>query len=80
MTTAQLRRDLDEIDYLIAALRAAPPARRDELDDMAWLQGRRRYVLTVLAGRKAMQNRKVVSLEQWRGGGVSQLNVAASAA
>ncbi len=80
MTTAQLRRDLDEIDYLLAALRTASPTRRDELDDMAWLQGRRRYVLTVLASRKAMQNRKVVSLDQWRDGGVSQLNVAVSAA
>jgi hypothetical protein len=75
-----LRRDLDEIQHLITALRSVPLAQPDELEDLTWLQGRRRYVLAVLAGRKSLQRRKIVNLEQWRSGGVTLPEAALGAA
>jgi hypothetical protein len=71
LTTPQLVLDLREIDHLIAALRRAQPSNRDDLDDLNWLQTRRRYVLALLAARRAQRVQKIVSLERWRDGGVA---------
>jgi hypothetical protein len=70
LTTPQLTRDLKEIDQLIAALRRNYNIDAEDLDDLSWLQGRRRYVLTVLAARRAQKGKQVVSLDLWRNGGV----------
>jgi hypothetical protein len=70
LTTPQLARDLKEIDQLIATLRRSCNIDAEDLDDLSWLQGRRRYVLTVLAARRAQRGKQVVSLDLWRNGGV----------
>jgi len=70
LTTPQLTRDLKEIDLLIAALRRGYNIDPEDLDDLSWLQGRRRYVLTVLAARRAQKGKQVVSLDLWRNGGM----------
>ena len=72
MTTPQLVRDLKEIDHLIAALRRAYNIDSEDLNDLSWLQGRRRYVLALLATRRAQKGKRVVSLELWRHGGLTQ--------
>ncbi len=71
LTTPQLTRDLEEIDQLIAALRRSCNIDAEDLDDLSWLQGRRRYVLTVLAARRAQKGKQIVSLDLWRTGGVA---------
>lgn len=70
LTTPQLTRDLKEIDQLIAALRRACLIDAEDLNDLSWLQGRRRYILTVLATRRAQQGKRIVNLDLWRNGGV----------
>jgi hypothetical protein len=70
MTTPQLVRDLKEIDQLIAALRRAYNIDAEDLSDLSWLQGRRRYVLAVLATRRAQKGKRIVSLDLWRNGGL----------
>ncbi len=69
-TTPQLIRDLREIDHLIAALRRTYNVDVEDLDDLGWLQARRRYVLAVLAARRAQKGKRVVSLNLWRSGGL----------
>ncbi len=69
MTTPQLVNDIREIDHLIDALRMTQSADADDLDDLNWLQGRRRYIQTVLASRRAQKGKKIVSLNVWRYGG-----------
>lgn len=71
MTCPQLLHDLNEIDYLIAALRKAPIMDGDDLDDLHWLQARRRYVLALLVARRAQRAKKIVSLDEWRTGGIT---------
>ncbi len=70
VTTPQLMRDLKEIEHLIAALRRGPVADPSDLEDLSWLQSRRRYVLALLAARRAQRGRKIVRLDLWRDGGV----------
>jgi hypothetical protein len=70
MTTPDLMHDLKEIDQLIAALRRTYHVDAEDLDDLSWLQGRRRYVLAVLAARRAQKGKRVVSLDLWRSGGL----------
>lgn len=70
MTTPQLMHDLKEIDQLIAALRRTYHVCAEDLDDLSWLQSRRRYVLAVLATRRAQKGKRVVSLDLWRSGGL----------
>lgn len=72
VTTPQLRVDLREIEHLIGMLSRVPGADARDLDDLAWLRGRRRYVLALLAARRAQKGRKVVRLDLWRDGGLSR--------
>jgi hypothetical protein len=72
VTTPQLRVDLREIEHLIGMLGRVPGADARDLDDLAWLRGRRRYVLALLAARRAQKGRKVVRLDLWRDGGLSR--------
>ena len=72
VTTPQLRVDLREIEHLIGMLGRVPGADAGDLDDLAWLRGRRRYVLALLAARRAQKGRKVVRLDLWRDGGLSR--------
>ncbi len=79
LTTPQLTRDLQELDHLIAMLRRVPET--EEIgDDLHWLQGRRRYVLTVLSSRRAQKGKRIVSLDLWRDGGVNLVRTARQAA
>lgn len=71
VTTPQLMRDLKELEHLIAALRRGLATDPDDLEDLSWLQSRRRYVLALLAARRAQKGRKVVRLDLWRDGGIS---------
>jgi hypothetical protein len=68
-TTPQLRLDLKEIDQLLATLRRTYGRQAEELEDLHWLKNRRRYVLALLASRRAQSGRKVVRLDSWRDGG-----------
>lgn len=70
-TTPQLRLDLKEIEQLIATLRQTYGRQSEELEDLHWLKSRRRYVLALLASRRAQSSFKVVRLDSWRDGGVS---------
>lgn len=72
VTTPQLRVDLREIEHLIGMLGRVPRADAGDLDDLAWLRGRRRYVLALLAARRAQKGRKVVRLDLWRDGGLGR--------
>ena len=80
MTTPQLIHDLREIDHLIAALRRGQATDGDDLDDLNWLQTRRRYVLAVLASRRAQKSKKIVNLTLWRNGGTVRPDNAAHVA
>lgn len=80
MTTPQLVNDLREIDHLIDALRMTQSADADDLDDLNWLQGRRRYIQTVLASRRAQKGKKIVSLNVWRYGGTIESEIDSHAA
>lgn len=71
LTTPRLRLDLKEVDLLIATLRQARGRTTSDLDDLDWLHGRRRYILALLASRRAQRGRKIVRLAQWRNGGLS---------
>ncbi|MGH7035951.1 MAG: hypothetical protein ACREFL_19665 [Stellaceae bacterium] len=72
VTTPQLRIDLREIEHLIGMMGRVPGADAADLDDLAWLRGRRRYVLALLAARRAQKGRKIVRLDLWRDGGLSR--------
>jgi hypothetical protein len=80
MTTPQLIHDLREIDHLIAALRRTQATDCDDLEDLNWLQTRRRYVLAVLASRRAQKSKKIVNLMLWRNGGTVLLDAGARVA
>jgi hypothetical protein len=80
MTTPQLIHDLREIDHLIAALRRTQATDWNDLEDLNWLQTRRRYVLAVLASRRAQKSKKIVNLTLWRNGGTVQPDTAAHVA
>ena len=80
LTTPQLERDLTEIDQLIAALRRACNVDLEDLDDLSWLQGRRRYVLALLGARRAQKGKRIVSLDLWRNGGLRANDIAPRAA
>lgn len=68
MNFDQLRRDLRDIDYLIAALSAHRDADEEDLEDLRWLQARRRYLSRLHEVRSAQQGGKVIDLEAWRCG------------
>lgn len=70
LTTPQLVCDLKEIDHLIAALRRGQKYDAEDLDDLRWLQSRRRYIRAMLASRRALKDKKVVRLDLWRSGGM----------
>jgi len=70
LTTAQLNRDMRQIDHLIAALSGTPwQSSADDLDDLIWLKQRRSYILSVLAFRRAQKGNRIVDLDAWRDGG-----------
>jgi hypothetical protein len=72
--------DLKEIDHLIAALRRTRRHNAQDLEDLHWLQSRRRYVLAVLAARRAQKDKKVVRLDLWRSGGINMAETIADVA
>lgn len=80
LTTPQLERDLKEIDQLIASLRRACNVDLEDLNDLSWLQGRRRYVLALLGARRAQKGKRIVSLDLWRNGGFAASDVTPRAA
>jgi len=71
LTTPQLICDLQEIDDLVATLRRTQNIDAEDIEDLTWLRNRRRYILAVLASRRALHGQKVVSLALWRNGGMT---------
>jgi len=67
--TPELKRDLAQIDRLIAVLRVTPTANLSDVDDMNWLLHRRRFLLATLASREAQRRQRIASLDMWRSGG-----------
>lgn len=80
MTTPQLINDLKEVDHLIASLRMIVGGDADDIDDLRWLQGRRRYIQGVLTSRQAQRGKKIISLDLWRYGGIAAAELDANAA
>jgi hypothetical protein len=68
LTTPQLICDLQEIDDLVAILRRTQNIDAEDIEDLTWLRHRRRYILAVLASRRALHGQKIVSLDLWRNG------------
>lgn len=66
--TAELTRDLHQIDGLIVALHSAQAYEDDDLDDMRWLQERRRFIVGVITARNLQKQQSVVDLAAWRSG------------
>ena len=71
LTTPQLRLDLREVEHIIAVLRRATAPSTADREDLEWLQTRRRFILAMLAMRRAQNANKVVRLDVWRGAGVA---------
>lgn len=67
--TAILQHDLQHIDQVIGMFRVAALSDSAELDDMQWLQHRRRFLLTAIASRRMQRQQKIVDLSLWRSGG-----------
>lgn len=68
MTSDDLRRDLRDIDRLVAVLGTPGYIDVDDMDDLRWLVAQRRSLLDILAARRAQEGNKVVSLALWRYG------------
>lgn len=66
--TAQLVLDLQKVRYLLTTLTNLPAHEAEDVDDIAWLRERQRFLRSILALRAALRRRKVVDLAQWRGG------------
>ena len=67
--TPEVKRDLVQINRLIAVLRVMPTFDLSDLDDLNWLLHRRRFLLATLASREVQRGKRVVSLDMWRSGG-----------
>jgi len=72
MTSNELFQHLRNVEQLIALLAHSPFADEQDLEDLRWLRARRKSLLAVLAMRRALRRKKIVSLELWRSGGPSQ--------
>lgn len=79
MTTPQLVNDLKEVDRLIASLRMIVTGDADDIEDLRWLQGRRRYIQGVLTTRRAQRGKKIISLDLWRYGCIAAAEFDANA-
>lgn len=66
LLNAELRQDLFQIEYLLTTLRNAPPETREQVYDVNWLRDRHRFLNTILARRRVLQQGKVVDLAAWR--------------
>ncbi|HWE72943.1 MAG TPA: hypothetical protein VG328_07270 [Stellaceae bacterium] len=66
LLNAELRHDLFQIEYLLTTLRTALPEAIEQVYDIAWLRNRHRFLNTVLARRRKLQQGKVVDLAAWR--------------
>lgn len=72
MTSNELFRHLQNIDELIALLAQSPFADEQDREDLRWLRAQRKSLLALLAMRRAIRKNKIVSLDLWRSGGLSQ--------
>lgn len=66
--TAVLALDLQKVRYLLATLTNLPAHEAEDIDDIAWLRDRQRFLRSVLASRAALRMCKIVDLAQWRSG------------
>lgn len=66
--TAQLVLDLRKVRYLLTTLTKLAAHEAEDIDDIAWLRDRQRFLRSVIAARAALRRGKVVSLAQWRSG------------
>jgi hypothetical protein len=66
LLNAELRHDLFQIEYLLTTLRNAPQETREQVYDIDWLRNRHRVLNSILARRRALQQKKVVDLAAWR--------------
>ena len=66
LLTAELRHDLFKVEYLLTTLGNAPSETSEQLYHLAWLRNRQRFLSSVLAQRRVLQQGKVVDLAAWR--------------
>lgn len=66
LLTAELRHDLFKVEYLLTTLGSAPTETSEQIYHIAWLRNRQRFLSSVLAQRRVLQQGKVVDLAAWR--------------
>ena len=66
LLTAELRHDLFKVEYLLTTLGNAPSDTSEQSYHIAWLRNRQRFLSSVLARRRVLQQGKVVDLAAWR--------------
>ncbi len=66
LLTAELRHDLFKVEYLLTTLGTAPSETSEQVYHLAWLRARQRFLNSVLARRRTLQQGKVVDLAAWR--------------
>lgn len=76
LLTAELRHDLFKVEYLLTTLRNVPAETSEQIYHLTWLHNRQRFINTVLARRRALQQEKVVDLAAWRRAAVEKETLA----
>lgn len=66
LLTADLRHDLFKVEYLLTTLGNAPAETSEQVYHLNWLRNRQRFLNSVLARRRVLQQAKVVDLAAWR--------------
>jgi hypothetical protein len=66
LLTAELRHDLFKVEYLLTTLGNTPTDTSEQVYHLAWLRNRQRFLNSVLARRRVLQQSKVVDLAAWR--------------
>ena len=66
LLTAELRHDLFKVEYLLTTLSNVPTETSEQMYHIAWLRDRQRFLSSVLAHRRMLQQEKVVDLAAWR--------------
>lgn len=67
-TMAVLQHDLHQIQYLLRVLLPLVASEEHDLDDIVWLNARRRFLQSIIAARRQSPRQKIVNLAEWRSG------------
>lgn len=76
LLTAELRHDLSKVEYLLSTLGNVPAQTSEQIYHLTWLRNRQRFLNTVLARRRMLQQEKIVHLAAWRRAAVAKETLA----